>query len=269
MIGSGVGGPPPTALLQLTSRSRVAMRRRQPRANFSAIAAVLTLVFWFSYSLFALAKEISVGSDTRINKTLRSVKALRDKDLVRQQSDYSCGAAALATILRYGFGENVTEREILVQLFDLLSEEDKIVSRREGFSLRDLQRVAQARHYKAEGFRLDARDLSTLGGPVIVFIQPRGYKHFAVLRGVKGDRMYLADPSRGNIRVPTYTFLEQWLQDDGKGIIFVVEPETGVPAGVTPLALGNGQRRTELMSTRELLNVTDTLMQLPRTMKSQ
>jgi uncharacterized protein len=222
------------------------------------------LVFCFSCSSYGSTKEISVGSGTRLHKTLRSLKDLRDKDLVKQQSDYSCGAAALATILRYGFGERVTELEILGQLFSLLSEEEKVISRREGFSLRDLQRVAQARQYRAEGFRVDARDLVTLDGPVIVFIQPHGYKHFAVLRGVGGDRIYLADPSRGNIRVPSYTFLEQWLQDDGKGIIFVVEPEAALPAIATRLAIGRVQRRPEVMSARELLMLSGTLMRLGR-----
>ena len=42
-----------------------------------------------------------------------------------------------------------------------------------------------------------------------------------------GDRVYLADPSRGNIRMPAYRFLDSWLGDNGKGIIFVVEPQDG------------------------------------------
>ena len=120
------------------------------------------------------AANIGIGSGIRVNPPVRSMKDLRDKDLVRQRFDYSCGAAALATILRYGLGEKVTERQILVQLFDLLSEEEKKVSRKKGFSLLNLQRVAQARGYKAQGFRLEAQYLSRLGGPVIVFIAPRG-----------------------------------------------------------------------------------------------
>ena len=117
----------------------------------------------------------------------------------------------------YGFGETVTERQLLIKLFDLLPEEEETVTRSEGFSLLDLQRVAQARGYSAQGFRLEPDQLALLGGPVIVFIEPRGYRHFAVLRGVRGDRVHLADPARGNIRMPAYTFLEDWLQDDGTG----------------------------------------------------
>ena len=97
-----------------------------------------------------------------------------------QRFDYSCGAAALATILRYGFGENVTERQILVELFDLLPEEEETVRRSTGFSLLDLQRVAQARGYNGQGFRLEPEQLAMLGGPVIVLIEPRGYKQVEV-----------------------------------------------------------------------------------------
>ena len=65
---------------------------------------------------------------------------------------------------------------------DLLSDEEKKVSREKGFSLLDLQRVARARGYKAQGFRLEPRYLSRLGGRVIVFIEPRGYgrRHWEV-----------------------------------------------------------------------------------------
>ena len=79
-----------------------------------------------------------------------------------------------------------------------------------------------------------------------------------MLRGLRGDRIYLADPSRGNVRMPLYTFLDSWLQDDGKGIIFVVEPKSGLPPGAVTLALaraGQAVGRPELMAAREMLLV--------------
>ena len=175
----------------------------------------------------AWAANIGVGSGIRVERPLRSMKDLRDANVIKQQFDYSCGAAALATILRYGLGDAVTERDVLMQLFGLLSAEELPVTLSQGFSLLHLQRVAQARSYRAEGFRIEPRYLSQLSGPVIVFIQPRGYKHFAVLRGIKDDRVFLADPSLGNIRMPMYRFLESWLDESGTGIIFVVEPTAG------------------------------------------
>ena len=208
--------------------------------------------------------DVAIGSGIRLDPQIQSIKDLRDKNLVKQRFDYSCGAAALATVLHYGFGEKVTEREILAQLFNLLTEEEKEVARNKGFSLLHLQRVAQARGYKAQGFRLDAQYLPRLGGPVIVFIEPRGYKHFAVLRGVRGDRVYLADPSRGNVRMPAYTFLEGWLQDGDKGIIFVIEPKSGLPEDNMPLSVSvEGLPQPEIMTAREMLAVGNPFIWLP------
>ncbi len=166
------------------------------------MACVIVVIVLLLFVSSAGAADIGIGSGTRINVPLKSMKELRDQNLIKQRLDYSCGAAALATILRYGFGDEVTEREILVDLFKLLSEDEKGLRRKKGFSLLDLQRVAQKRGYKAQGFRLAPEFLRKLSGPVIVFIEPRGYKHFAVFRGVKDDRIYLADPSRGNVRMP-------------------------------------------------------------------
>ena len=195
------------------------------------------------------------------------MKDLRDQNLVKQRFDFSCGAAALATLVRYGFGESVNEGQILDALFDLPSENEKAERRRTGFSLLDLQRVAQARGFNAEGFRLEPAQVAMLGGPVIVFVEPRGYKHFAVLRGVRGDRVYLADPSRGNIRMPVHTFLDSWVQNDGKGIIFVVEPKSGLPdnkGGALTRTLGEaGRLHPEIVAAREMLTIGGSLRPQP------
>ncbi len=207
--------------------------------------------------------QITIGPGLAIDPPARSLKDLRDQNVVKQRFDFSCGAAALATILRYGFGDAVTERDILNELFDLLTDEERDTVQATGFSLLHLQRVAQARGYQAQGFRLSPDQLPRLGGPVIVFIEPRGYEHFAVLRGVRGDRVYLADPSRGNVRMPAYAFLEDWVRDDGQGIIFVVEPATGQPAEGSRLAIGaSGLAQPEILTARELLGVGGSLLQV-------
>jgi len=211
----------------------------------------------------APSAQIGIVGGMRVPPPVTSLKELRDQNIVKQRWDFSCGAAALATLLRYGFGESVTEREILIELFDLLSEEERPVVHKTGFSLLHLQRVAQARGYSAEGFRLKPDQLPRLGGPVIAFIQPRGYKHFAVLRGVRGDRIHLADPARGNIRVSARSFVKDWLQDDNNGIIFVVEPKSGMPTGKTRLGLDReGPSPPEMMSAREMMAVGSSLVLL-------
>ena len=163
-------------------------------------------------------------------------------------------AAALATLLTYGLDDPTSEREVVIEILETLKEDEEALRKKEGFSLLDMQRVSQGRGYKAQGFRIAPEFLDDLQGPVIVFIKPRGYEHFAVLKGVRGGTAYLADPSRGNVREPMQAFLDTWLGEDGKGILFVVEPEDG-PIGETLLAVETSELpRPDLIGVRQLLH---------------
>ncbi len=51
-------------------------------------------------------------SGQRITKQVVSLQELRQQKVVRQQWDFTCGAAALATMLRYQHGMKVEERII-------------------------------------------------------------------------------------------------------------------------------------------------------------
>lgn len=158
------------------------------------------------------------GEQTVVKR--HTLKELRNQYVVKQQLDHSCGAAALATLMIHYFGEKTSEREILdlldVQLKNLTKEE---VSRKErvGFSLLDLKQVAQQKGFKAAGFQLTLAQLRRLAAPVIVYVLPLGYHHFAVLRGIAGDRVFLADPSRGNLSMSVARFADEY-----GGIVFVL-----------------------------------------------
>jgi predicted double-glycine peptidase len=146
-----------------------------------------------------------------------TLKELRDQNVVKQEKDYSCGSAALATLMIYYFGHKTSEQEILTLMTSSMTEEERRRKPLTGFSLLDLKRVALSMGYRASGFRLTSEQLVRLTAPVIVFIQAGGYKHFAVLRGVSWRRVYLADPARGNLRMSLERFLDEW-----GGIIFVL-----------------------------------------------
>ena len=149
-----------------------------------------------------------------------TLKELRDQYVIRQQQDTSCGAAALATLMAYYYGENTSEKEILELLntrLETMTDEERSRKTRIGFSLLDLKVVAQQKGYRAAGFKLTADQLPQLLAPVIVHLRPFGYYHFAVLRGVAGDRVFLADPARGNLRMSVARFLDEWA-----GVVFVL-----------------------------------------------
>ena len=150
------------------------------------------------------------GGAVRVRRNVRSWKNLSEKGIVMQSYDFSCGSAALATLMRYYFEDDVTERDVLEDLLNFLSD-DEIQQRQEnGLTMLDLKLCAQRMGYQAVGVRLKPSVLPQLQGPILIHLEREGYKHFAVLRGVRGDRVYLADPSRGNVRVQVQRFLEQW-----------------------------------------------------------
>ncbi len=187
--------------------------------------------------------------EERVHGTPRTWKAMRDAGLVRQGWDYSCGSAALATLLS-GVQDDITEREVLLEVLDGLTEDEKRQTMEQGLSLLDLKAVATRRGFRAEGYRVDPEFLLRLTRPVIVFIKPRGYRHFAVLRGIRGDRFFLADPARGNVRMPAFKFLDMWRDEDGKGVIFVVGAKSPPLLALAP----DAPSQPELMAVRQLIN---------------
>ena len=176
--------------------------------------------------LRGVAQEVG-DAPARSSSRVASVRELRDAGLVRQRYDYSCGAAALATLLTYGLADPVDEQTLLTELLQMISVEDRSTVQRKGLSLLDLQHLAARRGHAAQGFRIAAAQLPQLRRPVLVFVQSRGYPHFTVLKGVRGDRAFLADPSLGNVRMPLYRFLDIWADPQGRGIVFAVEPKDG------------------------------------------
>lgn len=163
--------------------------------------------------------------EMRITREVKSFKELREAGVVRQQLDYSCGAAAMATLMTYFFEQAVTEDQVIGFIFvhgQTPEEGLKKYFRRKGFSLLDLKRYAEFRGFKAAGFKemnLDdlAEALRDQQVPVLVPINPFGYHHFVVVRGLAGDRIFLADPAVGQITMKISRFLDLWI--DGIGFM--------------------------------------------------
>jgi hypothetical protein len=164
-------------------------------------------------------------------RPVRSVLEMRRAGVMIQSWDLSCGAAALGTLLRYEFGESVTEGEIARGLISRgeYIEHPELVKIREGFSLLDLKRYVQARGYKGLGYpQLNLNDLIE-EAPIMVPINALGYNHFVIFRGVVGNSVLLADPAWGNRTMTIEKFQQMWL-DFGEPVGhvgFVVERADG------------------------------------------
>src|SRR4029077_10081261 len=66
----------------------------------------------------------------------KSLLDSRFKNVVRQHYDFSCGSAAVATLLTYNYGHPVEEMNVLNAMYEA---GDKAKIRREGFSLLDMK----------------------------------------------------------------------------------------------------------------------------------
>src|SRR5205085_11166910 len=95
--------------------------------------------------------------------------------------------------------------------------------------------------------------LARLQRPVIVFGQAGGYPHFTVLKGGRGDRAYLADPSLGNERMPLYRFVDMWADAQGRGIVFAVEPKDGAWPEASPLNPPDRPVNLEAVTARQII----------------
>lgn len=137
----------------------------------------------------------------------------RDQAVVKQKKDYSCGAAALATIFTFYFGDKVGEQELIHHGLSIFSKEKKAEIEKDGFTMLNLKTIGDKREYYVFHILQDLTidQLAKIDRLILIHLTINdGYKHFAVLRGIKGDRVFLADPSRGNVRMAVYDFLEEW-----------------------------------------------------------
>ncbi|MEM7248408.1 MAG: C39 family peptidase [Acidobacteriota bacterium] len=152
-----------------------------------------------------------VGSRVRV--PVKSLHELREEGVVLQELDFSCGAAALATILRGELDVEVEEAEIISMIL-ATGDIGKIVARR-GFSLLDLRRFVRSRGLDATGYRLDLESLADHAPPLIVPVRVNGFQHYVVLLGFRDGRALLADPAKGRVNVPLKQFARWWRAAQG------------------------------------------------------
>jgi hypothetical protein len=146
----------------------------------------------------------------RVARRVASYRDLQRRNVVMQQRDYSCGAAALATLAKYYLGDNVDESHFLRLLDEILTPAEIKDRIENGLALSDLRRAAVKSGYEAAVAKMSLEKLFEAKAPLLVGIDVDDFKHFVVYRGFDGYWVYLADPIRGNLRIPAADFREQW-----------------------------------------------------------
>ena len=146
-----------------------------------------------------------------------SLKEARFQTVIKQQYDFSCGSAALASLLTFHYNHPVSENSVFTKMFE---EGDQARIRRYGFSLLDMKKYLASVGYNSDGFRVGLERLEKARVPAIVLINTNGYKHFVIVKGLSDQEVLVGDPALG-VRVwSREDFLNSW-----NGIIFVVRSQ--------------------------------------------
>jgi len=151
-----------------------------------------------------------VPFDMKVN----SIRDLRYNHIVSQRYDYSCGSAALATLLKYGYGIDIPETEMIRRMM-VFSTPEVVV--KNGFSMLDMKKSVETIGLRGRGFRVAPDALYHLQIPVLVLMNSDGYEHFVIVKHAENGRIFVADPALGNRIIMEKDFDEKW-----NGLVFAV-----------------------------------------------
>jgi predicted double-glycine peptidase len=192
---------------------------------FSHVARIFLAVAVTAAPSAGLAGSVTVpgiaGGPVRVK--VQSMKEARFRSTIRQKFDYSCGSAALATLLTYHYEDPVSEQDVFEEMF-LAGDKAKI--RKDGFSLLDMKKYLEGRGYTADGYKVGLDQLAAVGIPAITLLNLKGYRHFVVVKGVTKTDVLVGDPSLGGRVIPRDEFQSVW-----NGILFLIRSNKDVASG--------------------------------------
>ena len=172
-----------------------------------------------------------------------SLREARFKNIVNQDTDFSCGSAALATLLRYAYDIDVDEWTVMA---GMLAKANPTIVEKQGFSMLDIKRYVEGLGMRGRGYKVSEQRLRSLRVPGIVLLDSKGYKHFVVLKRIVGDRVYVADPALGN---RTYTFRDFMAAWPSQAVFVVIG--SGFNRNTVLLDAGSGPSARMLLGSRQ------------------
>jgi predicted double-glycine peptidase len=155
------------------------------------------------------------GQGNTYTVQLTSLKEARYRSTIHQKYDFSCGSAAVATLLTYQYGYPMNEQVAFEQMY---THGDRNKINKEGFSLLDIKNFLAANGFVADGFKVPLDRLEKEGLPAIVLVNEKGYHHFVVVKGLRNERVLVGDPARGTRVIALDHFMKIWTN----GLLFVI-----------------------------------------------
>ena len=161
--------------------------------KFAAVGLIVTILASGACPASAQARFTN-GSGQPYSVGVTSWRDMPFRRVVRQQYDYSCGSAAVATLLTYHYGRKTSEVDAFKSMFE---HGDQAKIRKSGFSMLDMKNFLVARGLQADGYRMTLAALEEGQVPVIALVQMGRYKHFVVVKGIRDGRIVVGDPALG------------------------------------------------------------------------
>ena len=190
---------------------------------YRRITASLFAALLIAQGPFAWAGSVWLpGVEGVSNVTARSLQEAKFAQVVRQQYDFSCGSAALATLLTFHYDRETDEQAAFGAMF-AVGDKEKIAEA--GFSLLDMKTYLESIGYEADGYVATLDTLENAGVPAIALINYRGYRHFVVVKGIQGKEVLIGDPALGIKVMSRAAFETLW----DNGVLFIIKnkPEVG------------------------------------------
>jgi predicted double-glycine peptidase len=184
---------------------------------------IITFLFAHAAMPFAQARGAAVAMEDSAQPQAKLPSKLIRVPLTRQGTDYTCGVAALQSVLGF-YGEEYREDELSKRLH---------ADPKDGTDCHRIERFCRSRGFSTQaktGMTLDElRAANNQGRPVIVLLQawsehPTNYSsdwddgHYVVAIGCDAHNIYFMDPSTlGHYAyVPKNEFLKRWHDTNGK-----------------------------------------------------
>lgn len=193
-----------------------AMTTRQRIQGFAfGLLAAAVMVGGGGSAVSAGELDYTLTGDFKVHVV--SMREARFQTIILQKYDYSCGSAAVASLLTYHYERPTTEDAVFKAMFST-GDQDKI--QKEGFSLLDMKVHLARQGLVADGYKMTLDRLAKLGVPVITLINTGGYRHFVIIKGIRDDDIVLGDPAQGVIIVTREQFEPAW-----SGVVLVIKNE--------------------------------------------
>lgn len=171
----------------------------------------------------ALAGSVWLPDATGVsNVSTRTLQEAKFSQVVRQQYDFSCGSAALATLLTFHYDRETDEQDAFGAMY-AAGDKEKIATA--GFSLLDMKSYLESIGYNADGYQSSLDTLENAAVPAIALINYRGYRHFVVVKGIQDDEVLIGDPALGIKLMGRDEFESLW----ENGVLFIIKnrPQVG------------------------------------------